>query len=106
MPTITYIDHHGVRRTIEAKSGETVMETAVKNSVPGIEADCGGACACATCHVYIDANFLDKVGRPAETERSMLDFVQNPQANSRLGCQITISDALEGLIVTTPESQY
>ena len=92
MPTITYIDHDGTERPIEAKNGETVMETAIKNSVPGIDADCGGACACATCHVYVDEAFMDKVGQPEEMEQSMLDFAENVQANSRLSCQIQISD--------------
>ncbi len=106
MPTITYIDHDGTERPIEAKNGETVMETAIKNSVPGIDADCGGACACATCHVYVDEAFMDKVGQPEEMEQSMLDFAENVQANSRLSCQIQVSDELDGLRVTTPESQH
>ncbi|WP_084420883.1 2Fe-2S iron-sulfur cluster-binding protein [Henriciella litoralis] len=106
MPTITFIDHDGTERPIEAKNGETVMETAIKNSVPGIDADCGGACACATCHVYVDTSFMDKVGQPEEMEQSMLDFAENVQENSRLSCQITISDELDGLKVTTPESQH
>lgn len=106
MPTITYIDHDGTERPIEAKNGETVMETAIKNSVPGIDADCGGACACATCHVYVDEAFMDKVGEPEEMEQSMLDFAENVQSNSRLSCQITVSDDLDGLKVTTPESQH
>ena len=106
MTKITYVDHDGTERVIEAKNGETVMETAVKNSIPGIDADCGGACACATCHVYVDEAFMDKVGAQEEMEKSMLDFAENVQANSRLSCQITISDALDGLRVTTPESQH
>ncbi|MEZ5998131.1 MAG: 2Fe-2S iron-sulfur cluster-binding protein [Hyphomonas sp.] len=106
MPKITYIDHEGNERTVEAKNGESVMETAIKNSVPGIDADCGGACACATCHVYVDEAFMDKVGEQQEMEKSMLDFAENVQANSRLSCQITVSDALDGLRVTTPESQH
>ena len=73
MPTIIYIDHEGNERQIEAKNGESVMETAIKNSVPGIDADCGGACACATCHVYVDEAFMDKVGQPEDMEQSMLD---------------------------------
>ncbi len=106
MTKITYIDHEGNRLEIEATNGETVMETAIKNSVPGIDADCGGACACATCHVYVDAAFMDKVGSPEEMEQSMLDFAENVQENSRLSCQITVSDELDGLTVTTPESQH
>ncbi len=106
MAKITYIDHEGTEREIEAKNGETVMEVAVKNGVPGIDADCGGACACATCHVYVDSAFLDKVGSPEAMEQSMLDFAENVKENSRLCCQISVSDALDGLKVTTPESQH
>ncbi len=106
MAKITYVDHEGNARDIEAKNGETVMETAIKNSVPGIDADCGGACACATCHVYIAEAFMEKVGTPEDMEQSMLDFAENVQSNSRLSCQITVSDELEGLTVTTPESQH
>jgi 2Fe-2S ferredoxin len=82
------------------------MEAAIKNSIPGIDADCGGACACATCHVYVDEAFMEKVGNPEDMEQSMLDFAENVQSNSRLSCQITVSDDLEGLKVTTPESQH
>ncbi|MEM9054730.1 MAG: 2Fe-2S iron-sulfur cluster-binding protein [Pseudomonadota bacterium] len=106
MPTIIYVDHTGEERAIEASSGETIMENAIKNSVPGIDADCGGACACATCHVYIDEAFMEKVGPPEDMEQSMLDFAENVQTNSRLSCQISISDELDGLRVTTPESQH
>ncbi|HPE47543.1 MAG TPA: 2Fe-2S iron-sulfur cluster-binding protein [Hyphomonas sp.] len=106
MPKITYIDHDGNERTVEAKIGESVMETAVKNSIPGIDADCGGACACATCHVYVDEAFLAKTGEQQEMEKSMLDFAENVQANSRLSCQITVTADLDGLRVTTPESQH
>lgn len=106
MTKITYIDHTGEERVIEATNGETVMETAIKNSIPGIDADCGGACACATCHVYIDEAFMPKVGTPEDMEQSMLDFAENVQSNSRLSCQITVSDELDGLKVTTPESQH
>ncbi|MDJ0919731.1 MAG: 2Fe-2S iron-sulfur cluster-binding protein [Henriciella sp.] len=106
MAKITYIDHTGEERTLEAKNGETVMETAIKNSIPGIDADCGGACACATCHVYVDEAFMEKVGQPEDMEQSMLDFAENVQPNSRLSCQISVSDDLDGLRVTTPESQH
>ena len=106
MAKITYIDHEGTKREIEAKNGETVMEVAVKNAVPGIDADCGGACACATCHVYVDEAFLGKVGSPEAMEQSMLDFAENVKSNSRLCCQIQVSDELDGLSVTTPESQH
>jgi len=106
MVKITYVDHGGTERTVDAKVGETVMETAIKNSIPGIDADCGGACACATCHVYVDAAFMDKVGTPEDMEQSMLDFAENVQENSRLSCQIQVRDELDGLRVTTPESQH
>ena len=106
MPKITYIDFSGEERTVEARTGTTVMEAAIKNNIPGIDADCGGACACATCHVYVDEAFMDKVGERQEMEDSMLDFAENVQPNSRLSCQIMVSDDLDGLRVTTPESQY
>jgi len=106
MPKITYIDASGEERTVEGKNGMTVMETAIKHNIPGIDADCGGACACATCHVYVDETFTDKVGKPSAMEQSMLDFAENVQENSRLSCQIKIRDDLDGLKVTTPESQH
>jgi ferredoxin, 2Fe-2S len=106
MPKITFVDHKGQERTLEAKAGETVMEAAVKNAVPGIDADCGGACACATCHVYVDPAFLSKLEPQQEMEKSMLDFAENVKDNSRLSGQIRISAALDGLKVTTPESQH
>ena len=106
MPKITYIEHNGNAHEIDVPNGLSVMEGAVRNLVPGIDADCGGACACATCHVYVDEAFMDKVGQPEEMEQSMLDFAENVQANSRLSCQIQISDELDGLRVKTPESQH
>lgn len=106
MAKITYIDHEGTERVVEATNGESVMETAIKNSIPGIDADCGGACACATCHVYVDEAFMDKVGTPEDMEQSMLDFAENVKPTSRLSCQISVSDDLDGLTVTTPESQH
>jgi 2Fe-2S ferredoxin len=106
MPTIVYIDHEGIERPIEAKSGETVMETAIRNSIPGIDADCGGACACATCHVYVDEAFTQRLGKPGDMEKSMLEFAEDVEDNSRLSCQITITDDLDGLRVTTPEKQH
>jgi len=106
MAKITFINHDGTERTLEAKSGMSVMEVAVNNSVPGIDADCGGACACATCHVYVDEAFLAKAGEQQEMEKSMLDFAENVKPNSRLSCQIKVTDALDGLRITTPESQH
>lgn len=106
MVKITYIDHQGTERDIEAKPGETVMETAVKNGIPGIDADCGGACACATCHVYVEEKFMPLVGEPEEMEQSMLDFAEGVKPNSRLSCQIQVRAELEGMKVQTPESQH
>jgi 2Fe-2S ferredoxin len=105
MPKITYIQPSGAEQTIEAKAGWTVMEGAVKNRIRGIDADCGGACACATCHVYVDEAWRDKTGKPSAMEESMLDFAEDVQEGSRLSCQIKVTDALDGLIVRLPESQ-
>ena len=105
MPKITYIDVSGTERSVEAPAGWTVMETAVKNNVPGIDAECGGACACATCHVYVDDAWMQAVGAAQPMETDMLDFASDVQANSRLSCQIKVTPALDGLIVRTPERQ-
>ena len=106
MARITYILHDGTERVVEAEPGMTVMEAAVKNSIPGITAECGGACACATCHVYVDEAWLSKTGDKSAMEESMLDFAENVEPNSRLSCQIKVSDALDGLVVRLPESQH
>ncbi|MES2898029.1 MAG: 2Fe-2S iron-sulfur cluster-binding protein [Pseudomonadota bacterium] len=106
MPKVTYIEHHGSEHVIELKAGMSVMEGAVKSGVPGIDADCGGACACATCHVYVEDGWLEKTGAKTAMETSMLDFAENVQANSRLSCQIKITDDLDGLVVRMPESQH
>ena len=105
MVEITFIDNDGAARTVEGEVGATVMETAIKNSVPGIEAECGGACACSTCHVYIDEAWREKVGEPSPMEEDMLDFAYEVKPNSRLSCQIKVRDDLDGLVVTTPERQ-
>ena len=105
MPKITYVDHLGSARTVAAELGSTVMETAIKHGVPGIEAECGGACACATCHVYVDEAWRETTGRPSPMEEDMLDFGYDVRANSRLSCQIKVTGALDGLVVTTPERQ-
>jgi 2Fe-2S ferredoxin len=105
MPKITYIDSKGAPRTVAAEIGATVMETAIRNNIPGIEAECGGACACATCHVYIDEAWREKTGEPSPMEEDMLDFGYDVRANSRLSCQIKVTEALDGLIVHTPEKQ-
>ena len=106
MAKITYIEHGGTQHVIDVKSGLSVMEGAIKNNIPGIDADCGGACACATCHVYEKDEWLSKTGDKSAMEESMLDFAENVEANSRLSCQIKVSDALDGLVVTMPESQH
>jgi 2Fe-2S ferredoxin len=105
MAKITYIDAAGVARTVEGEVGSTVMETAIKNGVPGIEAECGGACACSTCHVYVDEAWREKTGEPSPMEEDMLDFAFEVKPNSRLSCQIKVTEALDGLVVTTPERQ-
>src|ERR1044072_1875217 len=105
MPKITYIDHAGTVRTVEGEIGSTVMETAIKHGIPGIEAECGGACACATCHVHVDEAWRAVVGEPSPMEEDMLDFGYDGQANSRLSCQIKVTAELDGLVVRTPERQ-
>ncbi|WP_203290809.1 2Fe-2S iron-sulfur cluster-binding protein [Maricaulis parjimensis] len=105
MPKITYIEFNGNEHEIDVPAGLSVMEGAVRNLVPGIDADCGGACACATCHVYVDAAWTDKTGAREAMEDSMLDFADHVQDNSRLSCQIKVTDELDGLIVRMPEHQ-
>jgi 2Fe-2S ferredoxin len=106
MPKITIVDHLGTARTIEAASGASLMEAGVKAGVPDLVAECGGARACATCHVYIEDEFFGKVGPADEPERQMLEYAESPvKATSRLSCQITISDELEGMTVHTPPAQ-
>ena len=105
MPNITFIDPDGTTRTVEGELGSTVMETAIKNNVPGIEAECGGACACATCHVYVDDAWRATVGDPSPMEEDMLDFGYDVKPSSRLSCQIKVTDQLEGLVVRVPERQ-
>lgn len=105
MPKITYIEKSGKEHVVDAPAGLTVMEAAVRNMVPGIDADCGGACACATCHVYVEPEWLVRLAPRAQMEESMLDFAYEPKENSRLSCQITITEALDGLIVRLPEFQ-
>jgi 2Fe-2S ferredoxin len=105
MPTITYITHDGETHAVEGDVGATVMETAVRAMVPGIEAECGGACACATCHVYVDPAWRETVGSPSPMEEDMLDFAYDVREGSRLSCQIKISAAMDGLVVRVPERQ-
>ena len=106
MPKITYIAFDGTETTVEAKEGMSVMQTAVNNGVDGIVAECGGACSCATCHVYVDEGWFDKLPEALAMEREMLDFVMSPEPTSRLSCQIKVTADLDGLVVKTPESQY
>ena len=105
MPKITYNDHQGNSKTIEVENGLTVMEGAVQNNIPGIDADCGGSMACATCHVYVEEKWLDKITKAEDGEIDMIDMAFEPKKNSRLSCQITLNNELDGLIVTTPEKQ-
>jgi 2Fe-2S ferredoxin len=105
MAKITYIDSEGTVRDVDAEAGTTVMETAIRNNVPGIEAECGGACACATCHVYVDEAWVGKTGEPSPMEEDMLDFAFDVRPTSRLSCQIKVTSELDGLVVTTPERQ-
>ncbi|HUD51878.1 2Fe-2S iron-sulfur cluster-binding protein [Parvibaculum sp.] len=106
MTKIIFKEHDGKEHAVEVENGMTVMEAAIKNMIPGIDADCGGACACATCHVYVDPAWMEKVGKPESMEEDMLDFAFDVRENSRLSCQIKVTDALEGLVVTTPEKQF
>ena len=105
MAKIHFVDHSGETRTIEVENVATVMEAAIRHASPGIEAACGGACACATCHVYVDEAWREKVGAPTPMEEDMLDFGFDVRPNSRLSCQIKVSDELDGLVVSTPERQ-
>ena len=105
MAKITYIEHDGQKHEIDVANGLTVMEGAVQNDIPGIDADCGGSMACATCHVYIDDKWFDKLPKAEEAEIDMIDMAFNPKKNSRLSCQIIVSDELDGLEVMTPEKQ-
>ena len=106
MTKITFVEHNGTEHALDAENGMTLMEAAVKNSVPGIDADCGGACACATCHIYLRDGWAEKTGSREEMEEDMLDFAYEPDATrSRLTCQIRVTDELDGLKVQMPEKQ-
>jgi ferredoxin, 2Fe-2S len=106
MAKITFTQPDGTQQVVAADTGMTVMEAARRDLVPGIEAECGGACACATCHVYIDDAWRETVGPPSEMEEDMLDFAFEVRPSSRLSCQIKVTDALDGLIVSVPEKQF
>ena len=105
MAKITYTDQQGNSKTIDVENGLTVMEGAIQNNIPGIDADCGGSMACATCHVYVEEKWLDKLPKAEEAEVDMIDMAFEPKKNSRLSCQLIISDELDGLKVTTPTQQ-
>jgi ferredoxin, 2Fe-2S len=106
MARITFIQNDGIERVVEAEPGMTVMEAAVKNSIPGIAAECGGACACATCHVYVDEAWREKTGQPEQMEEDMLDFAFDIRPESRLSCQIKVTEDLDGLVVRIPDKQF
>lgn len=106
MPRVTYIEFDGTEHIVEANSGDSLMETAISNEIPGIDADCGGGCACATCHVYVDDAWLARTGEASPMETSMLQLAEGVGDNSRLSCQINLNESLDGLVVKMPESQH
>ena len=105
MTKITYKDFQGNSKTINVENGLSVMEGAIQNEIPGIDADCGGSMACATCHVYVEDSWLNKLPKAEDAEQDMIDMAYKPNKNSRLSCQIVVSDEIDGLTVTTPEKQ-
>ena len=105
MPKITYIEHNGKSHTIEVATGLSVMEGAVQNNIPGIDADCGGSMACATCHVYVKEEWFNKLPKKEDGEEDMLDMAFEPKTNSRLSCQLMVSEQIDGLVVNLPEKQ-
>lgn len=106
MAKVTFIQYSGEETTVDAPNGTSLMNAAIDNLVPGIDADCGGECSCATCHVLVADAWMDKVGQPSKQENSMLDLNPDRESNSRLSCQIEITDELDGLTVNLPEFQY
>jgi 2Fe-2S ferredoxin len=106
MARITYIEFNGKEHVIDVKPGMSVMEGARKNNVPGIDADCGGACACATCHVFVDPAWVEKTGKRNDMEEATIDFAERVEPNSRLSCQITVTEEMDGLVVRMPERQH
>ncbi len=105
MPRITYIEHDGAEHTVDVAVGLTVMEGAVNNNIPGIDADCGGACACSTCHVYVNPDWIAKLPTREDMEEDMLDFAHEPNERSRLTCQLQVTPEIDGLVVQMPEKQ-
>jgi 2Fe-2S ferredoxin len=106
MPRVTFIAHDGTRHAVDVDAGESLMRAAVDNGVPGIDADCGGMCACATCHVFVEPEWVQRLAAPSQQEEEMLNFTAERRASSRLACQIPVVDALDGLTVTMPEGQH
>jgi 2Fe-2S ferredoxin len=106
MPKVTFMGFTGGTHTVEVQSGTTLMRAATDNRVPGIDGDCGGNCACATCHVYVEQAWLERLGARTATEQEMLNCVAERQDGSRLACQITLTEALDGLVVNMPEAQH
>ena len=106
MPTVTFIEHNGTQHEVTVPIGATLMRAAVDNNVPGIDGDCGGLCACATCHVYVDAAWSERTGARTAMEEDMLNFAAATRSNSRLACQIPITQALHGLVVSMPDGQH
>lgn len=106
MPTVKFIEHNGTEHVIEGSVGDSLMSIATSNLVPGIDADCGGECSCATCHVIVDPAWAEKSGKPSEAEESMLDLNPDREENSRLSCQIPLTEDLDGIVVQLPEFQY
>ena len=105
MPKITYIEHNGKAHEIEVPNELSIMEGALQNNIPGIDADCGGACACATCHVYVEEKWFDKLQKKEDAEQDMLDMAFEPNKFSRLSCQLTVTDELDGMVVKMPSKQ-
>ena len=106
MPVVKFVNHDGTMQEVHVTAGTTLMHAAVDNGIDSVIAECGGACSCATCHCYIDNEWLAKVGEPEGVEKDMLECVLDPQPNSRLSCQVEVTDELDGIVVNLPENQY
>jgi 2Fe-2S ferredoxin len=106
MVKVLFVEHDGTEHNVEVNTGDSLMQAAVSNGVPGIDADCGGSCSCATCHVYVSEEWLDKTGEVNPTEEAMLGLSTDRKENSRLSCQINLTEEMDGLVVSTPEFQF
>ncbi|MDP4533890.1 2Fe-2S iron-sulfur cluster-binding protein [Marinobacter salarius] len=106
MPTITLIESNGTEHTLTGQNGQSIMQAALNAMIPGIQGDCGGACSCATCHAFVDENWVSVLPKMEDTESDMLDFASERQDNSRLTCQLTLDDSMDGMVLRLPESQY